>query len=88
MKNFVKAMAKCNSSSFNLTICVASFLILDKGHSIIIQQIFCNPFSQIFTVFRYVIICKNLNQLCPTQMAYWAKNHVAILTRAAHLMTY
>ena len=26
--------------------------------------------------------------LCPTQMAYWAKNHVAILTRAAHLMTY
>ena len=27
-----------------------------------------------------------LNQLCPTQMAYWAKNYVTILTRAAHLM--
>jgi len=25
-----------------------------------------------------------LKQLCPTYMAYWAKNHVAILTRAAH----
>jgi len=29
-----------------------------------------------------------LKQLYPTQMAYWAKNHVAILTRATHLMTY
>jgi len=29
-----------------------------------------------------------LEQLCPAQMAYWAKNHVAILTKAAHLMTY
>jgi len=27
-------------------------------------------------------------QLCQTQMPYWAKNHVAMLTRAAHLMTY
>jgi len=25
-----------------------------------------------------------LVQLCPTQMAYWAKNYVTILTRAAH----
>jgi len=25
-----------------------------------------------------------LNQLCPTQMAYWAKKYVTILTRAAH----
>jgi len=30
----------------------------------------------------------SFNQLCPTQMAYWAKNHVAILTRAPHVMTY
>jgi len=29
-----------------------------------------------------------LEQLCPIQMAYWAKRHVAILTRGAHLMTY
>jgi len=29
-----------------------------------------------------------LEQLCPTQTAYWAKNRVASLTRAAHLMTY
>jgi len=29
----------------------------------------------------------NLN-LCPTQLSYWAKNHVAVLTRAAYLMTY
>jgi len=29
-----------------------------------------------------------LEHLCPTQMAYWAKNYVAILARAAHLMTY
>jgi len=27
-------------------------------------------------------------QLCPTQMAYWAKNYITILTRAAHWMTY
>jgi len=26
--------------------------------------------------------------LFPTQMAHWAKNHVGILTTAAHLMTY
>jgi len=25
-----------------------------------------------------------LCQLCPTQMAYWGKNDVAISTRAAH----
>jgi len=30
MKNFVKAMAKCNSSSFNLTIFMTSFLISGK----------------------------------------------------------
>jgi len=29
-----------------------------------------------------------LVQLCPTQMPYWAKNHVAISTRAAQSMTY
>ena len=27
---------------------------------------------------------KHLNQLCPTQMAYWAKTYVTLLTRAAH----
>ena len=34
------------------------------------------------------IDCKVLNQLCPTQMAYWDKNYVTILTRAAHWMAY
>jgi len=29
-----------------------------------------------------------LDQLCPTQMAYWAKNYVIVLTRATHWMTY
>ena len=29
-----------------------------------------------------------LGQLCPTKIAYWAKNYVTILTRAAHWMTY
>ena len=28
-----------------------------------------------------------LHQPCPTQMAYWAKNYTAILTRATHGMT-
>jgi len=27
-----------------------------------------------------------LAQLCPTQMAYWAKNYVTVLARAAHWM--
>jgi len=30
--------------------------------------------------------CFGLDQLCPTQMVYWAKNYVTILTRAAHWM--
>ena len=29
-----------------------------------------------------------LDQLCPTEIAYWAKNYVTILTRAARWMTY
>jgi len=29
-----------------------------------------------------------LRQLCPTQMAYWAKHYVIILTRAVHWITY
>jgi len=29
-----------------------------------------------------------LEQLCPTQMTYWAKKYVTILTRAAHWKTY
>ena len=33
-------------------------------------------------------LCKCVDQLCPTQMAYWTKNHVIISTRAAHFMTY
>ena len=36
--------------------------------------------------YRFVII--GLVQLCPTHVAYWAKNYVTILTRAAHWMTY
>ena len=31
---------------------------------------------------------QGLDQLCPTQMAYWAKKYVTILTRAAHSVTY
>ena len=30
----------------------------------------------------------DLDQLCPTQMTYWAKNYATILTRAAHWMAY
>jgi len=30
---------------------------------------------------------KTVVQLCPTQMTYRAKNHLTVLTRAAHLMT-
>jgi len=29
-----------------------------------------------------------LDQLCPTQLAYWAKSYVTALTRAADWMTY
>jgi len=29
-----------------------------------------------------------LEQLCATQTAYWAKDYVTILTRAAHWMAY
>jgi len=29
-----------------------------------------------------------LLQLCPTEMTYWVKNYVIILTGAAHWMTY
>jgi len=29
-----------------------------------------------------------LGQLCPTQMAYWAKVYVTIFIRAAHWTTY
>jgi len=39
-----------------------------------------------------ILVSKHLMQLCPTQMAYWAKNYVTILTntsnRAAHWMAY
>ena len=30
----------------------------------------------------------HLEQLCPSQSAYWTKNYVIDLTRAAHWMTY
>jgi len=29
-----------------------------------------------------------LGQLCPTQMAYWAKNRVTVLRRTAHWTAY
>jgi len=33
----------------------------------------------------FVVICGlGLDQLCPTQMAYWAKKYVTISTRAEH----
>jgi len=41
----------------------------------------CNPFQK----------CNNLmtlNQLCPTQMAYWTRNYVTVFSRVAHWMTY
>jgi len=28
--------------------------------------------------------CKRLGQLCPTAVAYWAKNYVTVSTRATH----
>ena len=37
---------------------------------------------------REVDHIKCLGQICPTQMAYWAKNYVTILTRAANWKTY
>jgi len=37
---------------------------------------------------RHAYFLTYLDQLCPTQMAYWAKIHVTISTRAAHFMTY
>jgi len=51
-----------------------------------------------FGLFLLEGLVKTLNQLCPTQMAYWAKNYCHylnqgrtlnnILMRAAHWMTY
>jgi len=29
-----------------------------------------------------------IDQLCPTEIAYWVKNYAAIFTRAANWMTY
>jgi len=29
----------------------------------------------------------DLSQLCPTEISYWAKNYVTVLTRTAHSMT-
>jgi len=37
-------------------------------------------------VFMTAISIYNLDQLCPAQMAYWAKNYVTALARAAHWM--
>jgi len=37
------------------------------------------------TFFLVKVHC-NVYQLCPTQMAYWAKNYVTVLARAAHWM--
>jgi len=45
---------------------------------------FCNQCK----TWKLVALNLLLNQLCPTQMAYWAKNYVIILTRTAHWMTY
>jgi len=38
---------------------------------------------------KYIFNCflNDLEQLCPIQMAYWAKNHTTISTRAAHFRT-
>jgi len=48
--------------------------------------------NEIFNMIYLLRVPKNyfvfgLDQLCPTQMAYWAKNYVIVLTRAAHWMT-
>jgi len=39
---------------------------------------------------RNPFLAKNqtLRQLCPAKMAYWAKNYVTVLPRAAHWMAY
>jgi len=37
---------------------------------------------------NHLMFRKDLNHLCPTQMAYWAKNYVTISTRAAHWRRY
>jgi len=34
------------------------------------------------------MLCKALEQLCPTRMACWAKYHVTVLPRAARWKTY
>jgi len=46
------------------------------------------PSSQIFVNLDTSFQSKFLEQLCPAEVAYWVKNYVAILTRAAHWMTY
>jgi len=40
--------------------------------------------TQILVVVMYV----RIEQVCPTQMGYWAKKYVTILTRAAQWMAY
>jgi len=35
---------------------------------------------------KKIVIRELLDQLCPSQMAYWAKNYVTIFTRATHWM--
>jgi len=41
-----------------------------------------------YSICALTVISMALHQPCPTQMAYGAKNYIAILTRAAHGMTY
>jgi len=53
------------------------------------SQIFaCDVANATLGYVLFHVTLEVLVQLCPTQMAYWAKNHVAILTRVAHLITY
>ena len=67
------------------------WLKLNQSWRIPSQCSFCpgrSTTDQIFTPQQIWEICQRyLHQLCPTQMAYWAKNYVTILTRSAHWIT-
>jgi len=50
----------------------------------------CNNITSVKNLYLNIqsLFWVRLAQLCPTQMAYRAKNHATVLTRAAHWMTY
>ena len=60
---------------------------LDSWRSIHIQAVVISKEPHHLAEVRQKLV-HSLNQLCPIQMAYWAKKYVTILTRAAHRMTH